>query len=55
MTTRTQDRMGQNMSVSTMAKIVLILLVIAAVYAAFSGWFTDMAGGFVDSVVYPDV
>jgi hypothetical protein len=50
-----QNRIGQNMSVSTMAKIVLVLLVIAAVFAAFNGWFSDMAGGFVDSVVYPDV
>ncbi|MFQ3307838.1 MAG: hypothetical protein ACI977_000049 [Candidatus Nanohaloarchaea archaeon] len=48
-------RKAQNMSVSTMSKIVLVLLIIAAVYAAFNGWFTELASGFVDSIVFPDV
>lgn len=46
---------AQNMSVSTMASIVLVLMVVAAVYAAFNGWFTELASGFVDSIVFPDV
>lgn len=43
------------MSVSTMATIVLVLLVVASVYAAFNGWFTDLASGFVESIIFPDI
>lgn len=46
---------GQNLSIRTMALIVLGILMVVLVYGAFSGWFNDIAGTFVGNIEYPTV
>lgn len=45
---------GQNLSIKTMAMIVLGIMVVVLVYGAFSGWFDTVATEFTNSMEYPD-
>lgn len=49
-----KSRKGIDLPIKTVAMIVLGLMVVAFLYAGFSGWFGDMANGFVDNVEYPE-
>lgn len=44
---------GQSLPISTIGKVVLVLVVVGVVFAAFSGSFNDLLSGFVDSVEFP--
>lgn len=45
---------GQNLSIKTMALIVLGIMIVVLVYGAFSGWFDTVATQFTDNIVMPD-
>lgn len=56
MRTKIKDKMkGQNLSIRTMALIVLGILMVVLVYGAFSGWFSDISSTFVGNIDYPKV
>lgn len=49
-----EDRKGQNLSIKTMAIMVLGIMVVVLIYGAFSGWFDTVANEFTSSMKYPD-
>jgi len=55
-TTKTllKGRKGQNLSIKTMAMIILGIMVVVLVYGAFSGWFDTVVSEFTGSMSYPD-
>lgn len=48
------SRKGLDMSIKTVAMIILGLLIVTFLYAGYSNWFGDIAGNFVGSVEYPE-
>lgn len=48
-----KSRKGMDMPIKAVSLIILGLLIVAFLYAGYSNWFGDIAGGFVDSVEYP--
>lgn len=54
-TTIKQKMKGQNLSIRTMALIVLGIMMVVLVYGAFSGWFNDISSTFVGNIEYPTV
>jgi hypothetical protein len=49
-----KHRKGQNLSIKTMAMIVLGIMVVVLVYGAFSGWFDSVSNRFASEIVYPN-
>ncbi|MFB6204826.1 MAG: hypothetical protein ABEJ75_04220 [Candidatus Nanohaloarchaea archaeon] len=48
------DRKGIDLSIKTLAVIVLGIMVLVLVFASFQGWFNDLMGNFVGNVQLPD-
>lgn len=47
-------RKGVDMPIKTVSMIILGLLIVAFLYAGYSGWFQQIADGFVGSVKFPE-
>lgn len=45
---------GQNLSIKTMAVMILGIMIVVLVYGAFSGWFDTVVSEFTGSMTYPD-
>lgn len=43
------------LSIKTVAMLVLMIMIVALVYAAFQGWFTEIVDQFVSSITYPTI
>lgn len=40
-------------SIKTVAMLVLALMIVSLIFMGFSGWFNNMAGNFAGNVTYP--
>ncbi|WEL23900.1 hypothetical protein [Candidatus Nanohalovita haloferacivicina] len=40
-------------SVKTVAMLVLVVMIVSVIFMGFSGWFDSMAGNFAGNVTYP--
>lgn len=49
-----KHRKGQNLSIKTMAMVVLGILVVVLVYGSFSGWFDSVSNKFASNIKYPN-
>lgn len=45
---------GQNLSIKTIAMIILGIMIVVLVYGAFSGWFETVVNKFTGNMTYPD-
>ncbi|MFB6207879.1 MAG: hypothetical protein ABEJ69_00870 [Candidatus Nanohaloarchaea archaeon] len=49
------ERKGVDMSIETVAKIVLVILVLVLVFTMFSDWFQQIVSAFIHGISFPSM